>query len=1378
MTRAQLRAAAARVSDGTHQSERFPAALHADHFLPDEMAMHDRVAVAERMARELAFIGPDNRPAGTWSAMFQADEALLLMQLISRAGRDAAVAALDADAATPEQLADAVRRLVDDMQHWQGLLRRNDGDAARVVVRLLDDLRAHRLDAELALLPQRLQVARAALDGAADAAQPTAGRRARAARDGLRQTLAMMASALDRLREVAREQLVLSMRSGHHDPAAALFTAFMQVFGAVQSRINRFTDRHTDFYHLEVLRMKPLPATPDSLHLVAVRDAGAAGDLLLPRGTAFMAGKDAAGRDIVLRSDDDVVLTDAQVAALCTLRLGRDPLISPEHDMGYVSRARVQHLPARPPAAALAGAALPHWPLLGGTEQGASGDADVACIGLAVASPLLLLSDGEREITLGLRLGHGAIGEKRLQGLVHKHLEDGGRDDDLLATLVQAYIDLERQQPAAGACTAAELAKGQSAIAAAGADQADPMVDALAYYRWFLMRRATADYRRSQEARGQDEADGERDDAPAAGPRAIRRPVDEAARRSLGRLFTHWLLSPPAASGDDWLDALPQDVRQALLEPFDGAASDRTALFNRLFAGLFAVSLTTAQGWYDVVDSFVVRPAGVDRAGISVLQVVVRLAAGGPAVTGCDPALHGAEWDTPWPVARLKLQPYGGLFAYSMLETSLLREVTVGVAVAGLRDVVLHNQLGRLDASKPFQPFGPLPVAGSYLVVGSRELSRKPLTGLTLNLRWGGLPNDPGGFATHYAAYPGDIDNRSFRVALAILRDGDWVTPAGGARTRSLFAAREAAHPLSPHAEIAFDDDALRQHFRPHGEAWPDGLPGYGMGTRSGFVRLQLVQPEGAFGHAEYPTLLTDVVTRNVRRRRPAPLPRPPYTPVLEGMSLDYRAHGVIRLDDEGAGRAGADARAPGKLYHLHPFGTRCLHPVPSHGDCRLLPRYGHDGNLYIGLRASRGQGRLSLLFQMNEEAAVARDGPMPATRWWTLRGDEWQPLPADHVLSDSTSGFLTTGIIVLQLPEDLDDRHQVMPTGLHWLAVGADDGFERFAGLHGVRAQALQVTRVLDGETVPHLLAPGTAVAPAVAVPGLAAVEAVGGSFGLRAAESARELRIRTGERLRHKQRASLPWDVERLVLEHFPQVCKAKCFTAADLPGAEPGLVLVAVVPSPQQFDRAAGVLYPRLHAVELLRMTEMLQARASPHARIAVRNASYERVQVRCAVRLQRGVAAGEALQRVERAVFDFLSPWVAGGLQPRFGWVVRQEDVEARLRALPEVDFVTGLSMLHVARDDDGYHWLGDTAATDEAAAPAAASAPPATPVAASSAGVVQRVEVRPSVPWSIAVPMDRQMISVSRHSDGEPPRHSGIRDLSVGRNFIIGRARHG
>ena len=87
---------------------------------------------------------------------------------------------------------------------------------------------------------------------------------------------------------------------------------------------------------------------------------------------------------------------------------------------------------------------------------------------------------------------------------------------------------------------------------------------------------------------------------------------------------------------------------------------------------------------------------------------------------------------------------------YAALEQIELSKVTLAVAVKGLKTVMLSNDHGPIDASKPFLAYGSAPLAGSALVIGSKEVFQKAPASVTVNAT----------FMTAPVAHPGTAVRR------------------------------------------------------------------------------------------------------------------------------------------------------------------------------------------------------------------------------------------------------------------------------------------------------------------------------------------------------------------------------------------------------------------------------------------------------------------------------------------------------------------------------------------------------------------------------------------------------------------------------------------
>jgi hypothetical protein len=1347
------------MTDGCEQRKRLPAALSEGYFQPVETSFETLVAMSADLGSRLRFVDDQQRAVGTWGELFDTDEALVMARIIAT---DLALAQArfmhDADSAPPAVLAEQVVELARQIDHWLKALSLSEEAGSRSLRARIEHLVTQMLGDDLKWIFDRFGKAapmvalRERFDPLWLTDRPMrAVHGQRSEPEVLRGRFFSLLSAASQLQALARKLLPQSLVSQAHAPAASLLMAFLQLHEVAQRRINQFTRRHADFYYDEVLCMQPLPAVPDSVHLVLERDPRATRELLIARGTPFVAGKDANGQPIEFLADESLHVTDARVSALLTLCLNRDPLISPEREFGYATRAESACLPWPPRKAPATDAAPPYWPMFSGSSH-LPGGSQQARIGLAFASPLLFLQEGEREISLKLTLGHPVKTDARTQALSSRVAAASGvtarRARRFLQLLVKQYLLLtpELSSPAERADingTAVRLA-GQVLARAPVTD--GPLVGC--YERYLVEWTASA-------------------------------PTHPLFFARLGKLFAYWLMSH-----DDWLSDLQLDaLREAatrLLDACDRPAPtagdprcliqgpnrpERALIFGQIFNSLFEFSLSTASGWLSVSDFYVTSGAETQSptSPFTTIDVVLRLRSSDPAVVGCIETVHGTSWATTLPVLQLRLRSDGRLYPYSLLEEMLLNEAQLAVQVRGVRKLLLDNNLGRLDASKPFMPFGPLPTTASYLVFGSPEMARKNVTHLAVNLRWSGLPVDEGGFARYYAAYPSELPptpplrNASFTVTGSILRDGIWQA-AGAPGSLQLFQTADRSGRLGPGARLVFNETALLAH------AWGRGeVLEFKPGALGGFYRLQLASPGSGFGHAQYSGLLTEVVSANTLRKgkRPQPLPPAPYTPLVEDITLDYAAQSTLVFGRESAPLEAEAASKIERVLHLHPFGQVSIYPGAAEAHPTLWPRIAHDGNLYIGLSLpDEGDvelgSHLTLHFHLRDEAAVEtfNGEPRPKTHWAYLASNQWRPLSASQVVSDTTCGFLTSGIVTLDLPSQIDRNNTLLPADCHWLRLSVDGGFETFAALYGVRTQALRATRVLPAGArgVMKTLPAGSVKEPGATLYGLASLAQIGPSFGMRAAEDRQQMRTRVGERLRHKQRASTPWDYERLVLEHFPSVLKVKCFPhlTSRVAGVSPGEVVVVVVPSPLSEAAAAE---PHLNAVELARIQAYLKGLASPFARIQVRNAVYERIQVSCTVKLARGVQAGHALRRINQAITDHISPWRSGGYQPSFDWTIRCADVEAHIRTLDCVDFVTQLSLLHVARSDDRIYTLSDTARgqTDQAS------------------------RARPRSPWSIALPMHEHMVRTVDTTTDDRPEPIGIAQLGVGSTFIIGGA---
>lgn len=809
------------------------------------------------------------------------------------------------------------------------------------------------------------------------------------------------------------------------------------------------------------------------------------------------------------------------------------------------------------------------------------------------------------------------------------------------------------------------------------------------------------------------------------------------------------------------------------------APVDEKACFFQYFGKMFDLSITTAQGWLAITEY---KPGYRDSDPAikkNCLQLSFSLTEDSPGVVGYKTEIHGEALTTSQPLLRFTLRDNHLQYPYDLLKDLELKEIRIAVNVDGCHDLLLHNQYGQLSPLAPFTPFGPLPEIGSYLIVGNEETRSKQLTRLDIELEWGGLPTAINGFSAWYKGYADTPETTDFLASVSVLADGKWwprtINPSG---LLELFAYEQTQGVLELIPQKNLSCNKTLRFYKPQNEHEASQPYSFTTATKAGLFKVTLQGPPGAFGHQEYPQLLSKVLSFNALVRAPRlfkTLPNQPYTPKINAIRLNYAAATTINLanSEHPLGRKNDE-----QFFHIHPLGWEEISGV-KHPKVYQLPQYDQAGTLYIGLQATEFK-KLSLFFHLKNDSLPMNQPPTdlgagesqaenlfgypkpthPAVNWFYLRSNQWRPLPVRLIYADSTHGFMRSGIVTLDAPPDINTDNTIIPSDLYWLKITANAELNKFSHLYAIYAQAVKATWASGLHPLsmpPMVLPPNTIKRSRQTIPGLAGVQQICASFGGVPEETRQELRTRLSERLRHKNRAITPHDYELLILEKFPEVYKVKCFTNVDKDQnhrifISPGRLLI--IPTPY-LDETAQDHYRPIFDGHLIRAVQEFVSHLAPaFARIRTANPEYEEIQVRCAVQLKLGCHIGQHHNLLNRALCDYLSPWSPLGNKRHFGWTLREQEIISFIKSLDYIEYVTEFSMLRIASQSESFFTMDDTANSDDFG--------PDT--------VFKTIE--PKNIWNIAVPMKNHNISsINDHRVGKA-NITGCDQLEVGSTFII------
>lgn len=407
-------------------------------------------------------------------------------------------------------------------------------------------------------------------------------------------------------------------------------------------------------------------------------------------------------------------------------------------------------------------------------------------------------------------------------------------------------------------------------------------------------------------------------------------------------------------------------------------------------------------------------------------------------------------------------------------------------------------------------------------------------------------------------------------------------------------------------------------------------------------------------------------------------LPSEPYTPVIKTISIDYLATASISDID---------------LIHLYPYKDT-YKPEELELKPSLLPVFCDEGTLFLGLKDLVPASTLNILFQL-AEATSDSESDREEVDWHYLDNNQWKKLREGfEVLDDATDGLTTSGIVKFSLPENMTKDNTILPKDLYWIKASIPKNSKTVSETIGIHTQAIRATftntEANDKLRLSKPLTAGEVSKLNEADANVKKLVQPYDSFGGVIPEGEGHFYLRVSELLRHKGRAIQKFDYERLVLEAFPQLFKAKCINHSfalnaheyfnDFPIA-PGYVVLAVIPDLNQL-KAAESFEPRVPVSMLDDIQEYFKKRSSPFVRLRAMNPRYEKIQFCLKAKLYLGKDENYYNEKLKQDLRELLAPWAVGQYDKvAFGQCVSRSEIIRFLESRDYVDYILDLRMKH-------------------------------------------------------------------------------------------------
>lgn len=766
-------------------------------------------------------------------------------------------------------------------------------------------------------------------------------------------------------------------------------------------------------------------------------------------------------------------------------------------------------------------------------------------------------------------------------------------------------------------------------------------------------------------------------------------------------------------------------------------------LIEKLLNNIFYLEISTASGWQKIplLDTKIIsseKPGNDDI--LYLLKISFSLSEDFPSTTMCNPNLH--QIDSEYPVLKIFLNRDSWLYPYCWLKNLNINKIDIQTKVRGLSNILIYNDLGKIDNGSTFSLFGIKAEKGAYFVIGNYEMAIKQIKNIDVHIKWQGLPNDAKGLSHHYAAYKQNIGNNSFKLQYQYLSHTKW-REGISKETIFLFSSKIKNRNGDPVSDRELSDESIFKctdltEMKPL--MITENNYDYNISSQSGFIRFKLTDPEMGFGDKLYNTLFSEQIMKRISKRKKSFILNSPITPLVERMALSYTSSETVDL-----GSKNCNSRLI--VSHIYPLGQASIYPRRTNSTLPFVYSLDSEANILLALGNIKGEEFVNLYFDFFAEKSPLASLEIPSVKWYWGDGYHWEALPDDSVYKNATRNFFNSGEVSIYLPKIPNDSFRDSK-GQVWLRAGIWSNKENISGIKQIR---INIAKVYRDKTFLSQTQDKSFVlnASEINIPGINLIEQIAPFVGECHEENELAKMIRVSEYISHRGKAVTAKDYERIVLEAFPDVSRIKCICNYDAKAGEKqsGIITLTVVP---QISQKYSLPYTPLE--RLLEIKDYLKERISSAVKnIFIINPLYEYILVRCELFVNktdyRELSSTTIRTYVRDSINKLIAPWQYVGGTPLFDHAFNVEQLYTQIKQVKQAGRIKQISVIHIYKDTNEKSCVREYTQMNEI--------------------------IHPQYPHAILIPVNNHTIITSAdNQENNMNNEFGVNEMEISENFII------
>ncbi len=664
-----------------------------------------------------------------------------------------------------------------------------------------------------------------------------------------------------------------------------------------------------------------------------------------------------------------------------------------------------------------------------------------------------------------------------------------------------------------------------------------------------------------------------------------------------------------------------------------------------------------------------------------------------PPVCKYDETIHLGSINAKYPVVKITLIkgkniPASIITSFNNLKPSSIKNIIVNVE--GAKNLLLYNDLGKLNSNKPFFPFGVNPeYNSSEFIIGNNKIFNKYLKSFDFSINWKGLPFNIGNYYESYKnrsflfnakekslyrnfsieKFKNDFSEGHPPGRVYILKDGIW---------RELINNEYSNYRKNKRAQNRKYKGKVNKYYVDHKKFYNNkykinksdfslsldndsiqkNLNEYNYQSKEGFVKIVSSYD---YGHKIYPELLRKVLLANTYKASSALIkfekndsdnsnlnfkqyeaPKEPYTPEFKDFAINYRLSDNFNLQNH-------------QIFFINPFNNCEVKDFSK----KITNDFQIGKYVYIGFEGITRPLELNFYIELNNKIVDTYNiNDKTEIKWSYLSNNlnnknEWINFEEKQIASDSTNNLTKSGVISFILPKNAipknssnDDKEDLV-----WLRLAILKNQDVY-NVKTVRTNCLIARFINNNNDLSHLnkgLPKDTITKLVKRNDKVEKVSQPYYSYGGKPKESIESFYTRVSERLRHKNRALSKLDYEQLILENFPKVLYVRCLTNCDKNyNFSPGSIHILVCPDTKIVKQSQeSENKPRFQLKELTEIANYLKEIVSPHVDINISNFHYKEIKVNCKLKLKKKYSDYLLYrEKLNKDINKFLTPWIYG------------------------------------------------------------------------------------------------------------------------------------